>query len=182
MADEEDDLVLYTRWCEGDLEAGQTLFERHQESIYRFFVNKCSDAVDELVQETLLACIESRDRFRRDSSFRTYLFAIAKNVLYDHLRRIVRPTEPIEELSLERIETTARTRMARAQEHARLHAALRELPLEQQLLLELHYWEGLAADELAGVFAIEPTSARSRLSRARSALRERLGPDADLAP
>ena len=52
--------------------------------------------------------------------------------------------------------------------------ALRELPLEQQLLLELHYWEELEGEQLAEVFEIEPATTRSRLFRARHALRQRL--------
>jgi RNA polymerase sigma-70 factor (ECF subfamily) len=52
--------------------------------------------------------------------------------------------------------------------------ALRALPVEQQTLLELHYWEELDAQQLAEVFATTPGAIRVRLTRARAALRERM--------
>ena len=56
-----------------------------------------------------------------------------------------------------------------------LRAVLRELPAEQQLLLELHYWHELDAGALADVFEVPPGAIRVRLLRARRALRERMG-------
>jgi ADYC domain len=70
------DLGLLARWRDGDSAAGQELFKRHFESLYRFFRNKCAGHCDELVQSTLLACLEAKQQFRGDSRFRTYLFAI----------------------------------------------------------------------------------------------------------
>jgi RNA polymerase sigma factor (sigma-70 family) len=73
--------------------------------------------------------------------------------------------------------TSARGKLVRAEEIERLHRALAELPAEQQLILELHYWHGLDAPALADVFELESTAIRMRLSRARAALRERLAGD-----
>lgn len=178
MAD--DDLALYERWCAGERAAGNALFDRHFQAIYRFFKHKVeAEAADELVQETFLACTRSRDAFRRASSFRTFLYGIARNQLLHHWRgRAVRGDAiDFEEVSIASLSTTIGTRLARGQERARLLDALTALPLEQQLLLELHYWEDLGAEQLAEVFAIEPATARTRLHRARAALREHLGTD-----
>jgi RNA polymerase sigma-70 factor (ECF subfamily) len=189
--DGDGDLELLDRWCRGDRAAGNELFRRHFEAVHRFFANKVDAPadVDELVQETFLGCTTSRDRFRKQSSFRTYLFAIARVVLKVHWRGKRRSDEAIDfdEVSVAALSTSAGTRLARAEARQRLLAALRELPLEQQVLLELRYWEELEAEQLAEVFEIEPATTRSRLHRARQALRERLeGPagralgDADL--
>jgi RNA polymerase sigma-70 factor (ECF subfamily) len=80
----------------------------------------------------------------------------------------------VDEISVEAISTSVGTRIARKQDEQRLLEALRGLPLEQQLLLELHYWEGMERAQLAEVFEIEEATTRSRLHRARQALRERL--------
>ena len=49
--------------------------------------------------------------------------------------------------------------------------ALRHLPCDQQLLLELHYWEDMPAAELAEIFEVDPTTIRTRLHRARKQLK-----------
>src|SRR5258706_576213 len=56
--------------------------------------------------------------------------------------------------------------------------ALCQLPVEQQTLLELHYWEDMDIANLAEVFEMPPTTIRTRLHRARKALRERMSGDA----
>jgi hypothetical protein len=72
------------------------------------------------------------------------------------------------------IETTARGLLDRHKEHERLLHALRALPVEQQLVLELHYWEDLSPTELAEVLDIPAATARTRLFRARQALRAQM--------
>jgi RNA polymerase sigma-70 factor (ECF subfamily) len=80
------DLGLLEKWCTGDSNAGQELFTRHFADIYRFFEHKVGPDADDLAQQTFMACVSSRDRFRRRSTFRTYLFAIARNQLYSGFR------------------------------------------------------------------------------------------------
>lgn len=173
---QDDDLALLDRWCAGDAAAGNALFRRHYEAVYRFFAAKTEGELDDLAQETFLACVRERPRFQRHSSFRTYLFAIAKYTLYGYWRRKARRATPVDfdELSIASLSTSAASRLTRREDHARLLDALQKLPLEQQLLLELHYWEDLPREQLAEVFAVEPATTRSRLFRARAALRELL--------
>src|SRR6476619_1575545 len=83
----EDDLILLDRWCAGDRVAGNLLFRRHFEALCRFFEHKTDGDIDDLVQETFLACLRGRETFRRQSSFRTYLFAIARHTLFGYWRR-----------------------------------------------------------------------------------------------
>lgn len=178
---DEDDLELLDCWCAGDEAAGNTLFKRHFESVFRFFDHKVANEADELVQETFLACLRGRDQFRRQSSFRTYLFAIARHLLYAYWRK--RSTRPasldFDEVTIASLSTSAGSRLASGEERGRLLTALAELPVEQQLLLELHYWEELDRDQLAEVFDVAQATTRSRLFRARQALRERLADAAD---
>lgn len=175
------DAELLARWRDGDRDAGEALFARYFEALYRFFATKCHEPAD-LAQATLLAIVQSRGQFAGRSSFRTYLFAIARNELYDHLRATQRTRTFDPEVSsvvdlLAAPVTSAATQLDRSEHHRRLCAALCELPLEQQTLLELHYWEDLDAAALAEVFDAPPTTIRTRLHRARLALRERLGDD-----
>jgi len=167
---------LLDRWRAGDNGAGQALFARHFDSVYGFFASKCEDDVDELVQATFLACVRARDQFRKESSFRTYLFTIARHELYRHLRRRRRDVARIDfsTASVAELVTTPGTRLARNDEHRRLLDALRTLPVEQQTLLELHYWEDVDIGALAEIFAAPAGTIRTRLHRARRALRDRM--------
>jgi RNA polymerase sigma factor (sigma-70 family) len=170
------DLELLDRWCAGDKAGGSALFKRYFDDVYRFFEHKVSSDVDDLVQETFLACVRRRDQFRRQSSFRTFVFAVARFELYAYWRRRAHRGQALDfsEISVADLVTTPASRMAREQDRDRMLHALRSLPLEQQLLLELHYWEQLDGERLAEVFDIAPATVRTRLFRARAALRERI--------
>jgi RNA polymerase sigma factor (sigma-70 family) len=171
-----DDIALLEQWRGGDASAGEALFQRHFDSIYGFFETKCETEADELVQATFTACLRARDQFRKESSFRTYLFTIARHELYRVLRNKQKAGErfDFEASSIAEIVSTPGTRIARNQEHRRLIQAMQQLPVEQQTLLELHYWEDMGIGELADVFDVEATTIRTRLYRARKALRDKM--------
>ncbi len=173
------DHELLERWRGGDEAAGQQLFGRHFDSIYRFFETKCPAEADELVQTTFFACLQAKERFRGDSSFRTYLFAIARHELYRVLRARQRDAERVdfEVSSIADLVSTPATRIGRSQERARVVDILRQLPLAHQTLLELYYWEDLDIEALARIFEAPAVTIRSRLHRARKLLRERLEKD-----
>jgi RNA polymerase sigma-70 factor (ECF subfamily) len=171
----DDDLQLLERWRSGDATAGRDLFRRHFADVYRFFEHKVGGDADDLAQRTFTAAVASRERFRGQSSFRTYLFAIARNELYTYLRRRPRGEQiDFEETSIAELVTSVGSRFDRAREVELLRAVLRQLPAEQQLLLELHYWHELDAAALAEVFEVPSGTIRVRLLRARRTLRERM--------
>jgi RNA polymerase sigma-70 factor (ECF subfamily) len=167
-----DDLALLDRWCNGDRNAGEQLCARYFGEIYRFFVHKLADEADELTQRTFLACVKSRDQFKAQSSFRTYLFAIARNELFMELRRRAKVEHvDLAVSSLADLASTPTQRLGKHQERERLRAALIRLPVEQQLLLEFRYWHELDAGALAELYETTPGAIRVRLLRAREALR-----------
>lgn len=169
------DLDLLERWRGGDQSAGQELFKRHFQSIYRFFDNKCRGEADELVQRTFFQCLRARDQFRGASTFRTFLFAIARHELYQHLREL-RRDERLEfgTISIAELASSLGTRLDLARRVERLQAAMRTLPVEQQLLLELNYWHDLDSPALAEIFEMPAATVRTKIFRARKALRAQL--------
>ncbi|HEV7556620.1 MAG TPA: sigma-70 family RNA polymerase sigma factor [Kofleriaceae bacterium] len=173
---EPDDHTLLDRWRGGDGDAGQELFGRHFDRIYRFFETKLSSEADELTQATFLACVRARDQFRGESSFRTYLFTIARNELYRFFRERAKHGVQIdvEMSSIANLATTPRTKIARTEDQRALLAALQQLPIAQQTLVELHYWEDMGPTELAAVFECPEVTIRTRLHRARVALRDEM--------
>ena len=170
------DRELLERWSRGDRAAGNQLFQRHFDSISAFFETKVDRDVDELVQSTFMACVQSIQSFRLESSFRTFLFAIARRKLYRYYRSKRRHGNKLDfnVTSVADLATGARTNMAKSEEKQLLLHALTALPVEQQILIELFYWEGMDGAALAEVLDIPAATVRSRLYRARAALRESL--------
>lgn len=169
------DLDLLEHWRAGDRNSGEQLFKRHFADIYRLFKHKAGEEADDLAQRTFLACVTARNQFRSQSTFRTYLFTIARNELYGYLRGRSR-TEHVdfEVSSIAELAPSPSTGLRHAEQIERLRAALEQLPAEQQLLLELHYWHDLDAAALGEVFDTAAGTIRVRLVRARQALRERM--------
>ena len=150
------DFELLDAWRAGDSRSGNALFERHFSSVCRFFRSKLGDEVEDVVQRTFLACIEARDRFRGSSSFKTYLFGIARRQLQDHLRKRARcRLDPMSTMgSLAPWFPSPSTIVQHDAELQRLLDAMRALPLDQQVAVELFYWEGLSAPQLAEILEV----------------------------
>jgi RNA polymerase sigma factor (sigma-70 family) len=168
-----DDRELLMRWGEGDAGAGDALVTRHYPAVYRFFRNKAPGHVDDLTQRTFLACTEGRARFEQRSSFRSFLFGVARHVLYEHFRQRRRDQAIDFGLSTaEGLDPSASQKLAARDEQQRLLTAMRRLPLDLQVALELYYWEDLGVAEIAEVLETPVGTVKSRLQRARVRLDE----------
>ena len=172
----EDDLELAVRWREGDKRAGARLFERNYVSIERFFRNKVSHGLEDLIQRTFLICVETKDRFRGASSYRTYLFAIANNVLRNHYRSARRDRERLDfgTHSVADLAPGMSSLVRGKEEQSVLLQALREIPLDYQIVLELYYWEELDGKEISAALDIPLGTARSRIRIGKERLERKL--------
>lgn len=169
------DAELLAAWKAGDKDAGEALIERHLPALHRFFRNKAEGAVGDLTQQTLLACLEHADRLRDKHSFRAFLFGIARNQLLMLYRR--RGATRIAERSVAELtagSSSPSALVARREEHRLLQQALRQLPLDLQIVTELYYWEDLPMKEIAQVVDAPAGTVHSRLDRARKTLRRTL--------
>lgn len=165
-----EDAELLRRWREGDRQAGNLLFQRHFETIRRFFVNKVDDEVEELVQRTFMACIEGQERFEGRSEFRGFLLGIARHLLWKHWGARSRRPEPLDDLSISDLGAGPSTLLGRREEDRRLLDALRRIPLPSQVVLELYYWENLSGAELGIALGLPENTVRTHLRKAKQAL------------
>ncbi len=171
----EADLELLDEWRAGDRNAGDRLFERHFDSVFRFFDRKMDGDPADLVQRTFLACVESSERFEGRSSFRTFLFSIARHELYRHWRERKRRDDiDFGVSSVADLCPTPSSLVGHHRDGRLLVEALRRIPLDLQVAVELHYWEGLTGPEMAEVLEIPEPTIRSRLHRARETLAKKL--------
>lgn len=177
MTRDEDLLVAWV--SKEDRTAGNELIARYFGRIRRFFASKVNPTeVEDLVQRTFAGCVEHVGRFRAEASFATYIFSIARRQLYRHLRDAARDAKRNDaDIGLSSIRVLGQSPssvVARAESHTLLLRALQSLPVDTQTLLELHYWDGLGANELGAVLELDPGAVRTRLHRARARLRTAL--------
>jgi RNA polymerase sigma-70 factor (ECF subfamily) len=170
-----EDSALVAAWCAGDSRAGTVLVERHFASVYRFFRGKLAGDVDDLVQQTFMSCLEARPSMRGECSFRTLLFQIARRRLFDHYRaKQRRGALDFTTASVRALGTSPSAALQRKGVVTIVREALQELSVDNQILLELSYWEGLSCEELAQVFDVAVGTIKSRQFGARARLRKAL--------
>ncbi|MEM9490481.1 MAG: sigma-70 family RNA polymerase sigma factor [Myxococcota bacterium] len=167
---------LLAKWRNGEQSAGEALFDKYYSLIERFFLNKVTAAVEvaDLVQECFLACVSGRERIREDSKFRSYLFSVAHRILQMHLRKKYRTPQAVnfEEVSVRDLSPRPSSLVARRREQRLLLESLRSIPVDYQVVLELHYWEKLTTQDIADVVNMPLGTVRSRLRRARELLEQ----------
>lgn len=168
---------MFEAWRNGDRDAGETLLERRANEITWFFRNKvCQDAdVADLVAQTFLGCVAARDAFRAETSFRRFVYAIAQNVLRKYLR--TKAKRRLEEVDFATVCVQALDprSMSSIEMHRReLRAfvnALRRVPLDDQIVLELKYFENLSGAEIGKLLELPEGTVRGRIRRGLAHLR-----------
>ena len=158
-------------------EIGAEDMAEHREAIRRFVLRHVGNesVADDLTQETFLRVQRSSSSYRGDASPRSWLCAIALNVVRDHFRAAGRlgetnpdPTEPEELPSGEDGERA----LLESEMSARIGEYMLELPKPQYDVVSLHEMAGLTHPEIASVLDISLANSRVLLHRGRAALRE----------
>jgi RNA polymerase sigma-70 factor (ECF subfamily) len=171
---DDDDATLVESARAGDRRAIDELLARYQERIYRFGLRMCGDeeSAREVLQETMLSAFKNLPGFRGDAALSTWLYQIARSFCIKQ-RRGVRPSAPLD-ADLPAPAPAPDMELHAHQIGQALAAAIAALPADQREVLVLRDVEGLSAQEAADVVGIEVAALKSRLHRARLALRARL--------
>jgi RNA polymerase sigma-70 factor (ECF subfamily) len=158
----------------GSASAFTELFQRYRQPIYGFFRRRLEDPgrAEELAQDTFVAVLRGAGRYEPLALFRTYLYGIALKLFMAERRRKVgatgRPAASAEQDAAAHAEKPDITLWIR-------NAVDQLRPDEREILL-LREFEGLAYEEIASVLRMPVNTVRSRLFRARLALKDRLVP------
>jgi RNA polymerase sigma factor (sigma-70 family) len=173
--DDQADDELLRAWAEGNARAGATLVERHYDSVVRLFRFKVGEQQGwDLTQATFEAAQKALPSFRRDSSFRTWLFGVARNKLLNYMRSRGRDNQRFDPdaSSVADLGPSPSTVLDAKQRDRLLLAALRRLPVDVQLMLELHYWEKLPIAEIAKIVEKPANTVKTQMRRGRQRLDE----------
>ena len=168
----------------GDDRALAKLLDRYAPTVYRFGVRMCRDPEDakDVLQDTLLAAARGLHQFRGGASLSTWLFTVARSFCIKKRRKHVGAPDEVVSLESEGVGAipaagNAPDELAGDREvGAALESAIGALdPMYREVLL-LRDVEGLTAPEVATVLGIGVDAVKSRLHRARVAVRDRLAP------
>lgn len=161
----------------GDTSASQRLARRYYADLYAYFCSRIGrEDAEDLTQITLLHTVARVERFREESSFRHYVFSVARRVLFERHRRSQRRLDTEEPRSEPPAsQTTPSERMFRAEFREQLIDAIESLHDHYRVVVDLHL-RGANNFEIAEALDLEYNTVRSRLSRGLSTVRQQLTP------
>ena len=171
----------------GDNDAFGLLVEKYQTKVYNLALRMCGNEDDafDLAQEAFVRAWRNLGSFQFESSFSTWLFRLSSNICLDFLRAkkrraavslTVTDDEDDEETQLAVPDPgkTPEEAVIAAEDRALLTRALNELPADQRQILTLRAINDLSYAEIAEILHLQEGTVKSRLSRARTALRNKL--------
>lgn len=173
---ESSDEQLMTAFSRGSTDAFAELFARYKQPLFGFYWRRVADRAqaEELTQETFVAVIRAAPRYETSARFRTYLYAIALKILRAYCRKAAfratflgSPAEHAEPAAESGVVTQLLMR-----------EALRKLDGMDREILLFREFEQLSYAEIAELLNLPVNTVRSRLFRARTALRELLSENA----
>ncbi len=190
--------VLVARAKQGDREAFDAIIERYAPRLYNLSlrITGSREEAEDCVQDTFLRAFKALQHFRGEAAFSTWLYRVTVNVANDARRRLSNKPIPVSELAnrdsdssppeLERFgETTQEadtpeTSLLKSQRRQVVTDAIQSLPEHHRTVIVLYDLQGLSYEEIAAVLNTRVGTVKSRLNRARLALKERLTPHLEL--
>jgi RNA polymerase sigma-70 factor (ECF subfamily) len=177
------DAELVTRWQAGDASAFEALVRRHEQPVFRLALRMLGnrEEAEDVAQEALLSLHRHGHRFRRESRFSTFVYRVTANAALNRRRTLGR-SRARERLLAERESgydpsPTPRNpadALVGAEAQTRVQEALQQLSPDLRLAVVLFDIEGLPYGEIARVLEVPEGTVKSRIHRARNALREKL--------
>ncbi len=163
------DEELILEFQRGAREAFEELFQRYREPVYAFFRRRLNDVAraEELAQETFLAVLRNLARYEPRALFRTYLYAIALHQLAAERRKKAKAEAGSDPALVPATSEDRETVLA-------VRQALARLDPEEREILFLREYEQLSYSEISSLLQVPLNTVRSRLFRARMALKDLL--------
>ena len=166
---------LIARVVAGDRMAARELYDAQAPRVFRlaFRLTGDEDLAREMTQETFVRAFAQMDKFRGESALSTWLHRVTLSVTSNAMRKVKRFRERESDLD-EALMITAPAHEADIDLKESLHQAIDELPEIYRTTFVMHDVEGYTHEEIANVLGVAEGTCKSRLSVARSQLREKL--------
>lgn len=183
---DQDEFSLIEQSIAGDGQALELLLSRYMTPIYSFVLSLTRDVpmAEDVTQETCIKIWKHLKRFDTAKSFKTWVFAIAKNTAYDALKKkkalpfsaFIDNDDDVQESWEARIadeEPLADEVLSRADIREELNLWLKSIPAHFEQILRMHYQEDFSLNEIADILGEPYNTIKSRHGRAIRALKKR---------
>lgn len=167
----------------GSKEAFEVLYDRHKTQIYSYIDNmvRSNAWAQELTQDTFLRVFEKKAMYRKEYSFTSWLYSIARNLTLDELKRkdasrfqVTLKDADGEVLSVEDLEATEGDQpfdqAFMSMQRDQIQAAMAQLKDEYQDVINLRIFSEMSYDEIAEQLGIKVSSVKTHLNRAKKEL------------
>jgi RNA polymerase sigma-70 factor (ECF subfamily) len=171
------DEALMLEIRDGSRAALEELFGRYRNPLFGFFRRRLEnhERAQDLTQETFLAVLRGASKYEPRALVRTYLFGIAVKLLATERRRLARTASLPEDAAEPSTGNSSDASLW-------IREALGKLDPQEREIVMLREYEQMSYDEIAEVLRIPVNTVRSRLFRARMALKEKLKPAPKFGP
>lgn len=165
----------YRRFLNGDKEAFKVLVEYYGANLIYFINGYVKDitVAEDLMEETFCDLVWFKSRYKGKSSFKTYLFSIARNKAVDYLKKKSRTTHNSLDDIAESIsdDSDLENMIIQKEEYRQLYSALSKINDDYRNVLYLYYFEDLSYDEIAKVMKKNNKQIKNLMYRAKQALK-----------
>ncbi len=170
-----DDLADVDRVLGGDVQAFAGIVRRWQGPLVNMAWRYCRDRgrAEEMAQEAFLRAWRGLAHWRRESSFSTWLFALAANVFRNELKRFPTVNLPLEEFAEPGRPATQHLVLSEKQDHEAVRRAVLALPTRYREPVILFYFHEMDVAAAARTMGLPEGTLKARLSRARALLKSR---------
>ena len=178
------DAELVQRWKDGDEQAFETLIRRHQQRVFRLLMRMMGsrEEAEDVCQEAFLSLHRHGKRFRAESRFSTFVYRVAANAALNRRRSLGRSRARVQKLGerqaagddLPYSPRDPEDATAGLELSAHVREALDKLSPSLRMPVILYDIEGLPYAEIAKVLGVAEGTVKSRIHRARQALRKEL--------
>jgi len=178
MADEQlTDLEVFERWRRGDAVMGKLFYQRTAPKLLAYFRRNVFDrnVIEELMHDTFLECMRSKVVTVANPS--GYLFGIASHMFSRHIRKRRREEGrvdgEVEDINqpIDGLDPNPEFIGMQNDEDRLFMKAIRKLPFDQQLVLELSFWEHMSGREIGEALGLPEGTVRSRIRLGRQRLK-----------
>jgi RNA polymerase sigma-70 factor (ECF subfamily) len=178
------DAELVAAWQAGDDDAFEELVRRHEKRVFRLLMRMMGsrEEAEDVAQETFISLYRHGKRFRSEARFSTFVYRVAANAALNRRRSLGRSRARLEKLAVRQAAGDDLPQQPRDPEDStlgeeltsRVRDALQTLSPSLRMPVVLYDIEGLPYGEIASILGVAEGTVKSRIHRARQALREEL--------
>ena len=159
----------------GDLDKASLLFDEYHKKLFNFFVKTTfdRDLSNDLTQNVFFRMLRYRTSYKEGNKFKSWIYQIARNVSFDHFRKIKSKVSDFKELENLYVDVADQTHdLERSEAEKTLYLSMSKLSDEQREVLVLSKFEELKYDEIAMIMNTTIANVKVKVHRAINKLRE----------